>query len=460
MEESNDIGETTMVNKNGMKKLYSLKQLEDSNVLLNKKPPVFIKKLLMILAGVLVILVLFIIFFKVDISVDANASVEPSKDIITLKATSKAEIEEVYKKDGDTVEEGEKILKLKNIEKEVNSKLINETKENLEKKKQQLQRLHDSISSGVNKLNSDDPVSYIDEYNNYIQSMNTLQTENNVQANSALRGKNDTSAVDNLEVEKEVLVEKINKIIELYNNEQDSQMKLSLKEQISQGKSDLSKLQKTIDVAYKNINKRNSEINAAASDIATQGNAKVENLKTTTLSSISSKLTEVDDALKAKTSEVNGNKELMNDLEIKAVHKGKIRLEKNLTKGNGVELSQPLVSILQEDSSNKVILYIQPKDIKSMKKDKQITIQFDNEDKSIVKGKVQEISELPTTFTTQVKDSNKEQNITVYEVKVDVLSGDEKLAYGMVGAANVKVGKESMWNYVKRHLFGGSKISI
>lgn len=460
MEESNDIGETTMVNKNGMKKLYSLKQLEDSNVLLNKKPPVFIKKLLMILAGVLVILVLFIIFFKVDISVDANASVEPSKDIITLKATSKAEIEEVYKKDGDTVEEGEKILKLKNIEKEVNSKLLNETKENLEKKKQQLQRLHDSISSGISKLNSDDPVSYVDEYNNYIQSINTLQTENNVQANSTLRGKNDTSAVDNLEAEKEVLVEKINKIIELYNNEQDSQMKLRLKEQISQGQSDLSKLQKTIDVAYKNINKRNSEINAAASDIATQGNAKVENLKTTTLSSISSKLTEVDDALKAKTSEANGNKELMNDLEIKAVHKGKIRLEKNLTKGNGVELSQPLVSILQEESKNKVILYIQPKDIKSMKKDKQITIQFDNEDKSIVKGKVQEISGLPTTFTTQIKDFNKEQNITVYEVKVDVQSGDEKLAYGMVGAANVKVGKESMWNYVKRHLFGGSKISI
>lgn len=459
MEESNDIGETTMVNKNGIKKLYSLKQLEDSNVLLNKKPPVFIKKLLMILVGVLVILVLFITFFKVDISVDANASVEPSKDIITLKATSKAEIEEVYKKDGDIVEEGEKILKLKNIEKEVNSKLINETKENLEKKKQQLQRLHDSISSGVNKLNSDDPVSYIDEYNNYIQSINTLQTENNVQANSALRGKNDTSAVDNLEVEKEVLVEKINKIIELYNNEQDSQMKLRLKEQISQGQSDLSKLQKTIDVSYKNINKRNSEINATASDI-TQGNAKVENLKTTTLSSISSKLTEVNDALKVKTSEVNGNKELMNDLEIKAVHKGKIRLEKNLTKGNGVELSQPLVSILQEESKNKVILYIQPKDIKSMKKDKQITIQFDNEDKSIVKGKVQEISELPTTLTTQVKDSNKEQNITVYEVKVDVQSGDEKLAYGMVGAANVKVGKESMWNYVKRHLFGGSKISV
>jgi len=256
MEESNDIGETTMVNKNGMKKLYSLKQLEDSNVLLNKKPPVFIKKLLMILVGVLVILVLFITFFKVDISVDVNASVEPSKDIITLKATSKAEIEEIYKKDGDTVEEGEKILKLKNIEKEVNSKLLNETKENLEKKKQQLQRLHDSISSGVNKLNSDDPVSYVDEYNNYIQSINTLQTENNVQANSALRGKNDTSAVDNLEVEKEVLVEKINKIIELYNNEQDSQMKLRLKEQISQGQSDLSKLQKTIDVSYKNINKR------------------------------------------------------------------------------------------------------------------------------------------------------------------------------------------------------------
>ena len=95
-----------------------------------------------------------------------------------------------------------------------------------------------------------------------------------------------------------------------------------------------------------------------------------------------------------------------------------------------------------------------------MKKDKQITIQFDNEDKSIVKGRVLEISELPTTFTTQVKESSKEQNITVYEVKVDVLSGDEKLAYGMVGAANVKVGKESMWNYVKRHLFGGSKISI
>jgi len=46
MEESNDIGETTMVNKNGMKKLYSLKQLEDSNVLLNKKPPVWVNRVL------------------------------------------------------------------------------------------------------------------------------------------------------------------------------------------------------------------------------------------------------------------------------------------------------------------------------------------------------------------------------------------------------------------------------
>lgn len=417
-----------MVNKVGIKKLYNIKSLEDSKVLLNKKPPMFILSILKILSCLVIIVILAIIFLKVDISVDAHVKVEPSKDVITLKASSKGVIDEVYKNDGDTVEEGEKLLKLKSIEKEVSYKFLSETKDNLERKKEQLQRLYDSILSGENKLRAGDPLAYTDEYNNYIQSIDTLRIENNIQINAIMREVNSVMGVNNLKVGRQIL---------------------------SKGK----KVNQDINTAKINQNKINNELNTALRNASIQGNTKINSMKTTTLSNISARLVQVEEALKEKNMEINGNKELMNSLEIKATKKGKIKLEKNITKGNEVELSQQLLNIFQEESKNKIIIYIQPKDIKSVQKNKSVTIKLDNESNSIVKAKVQDISEFPMQLSIGTKD-NKEKIISVYEAKVEVEGGDEKLAYGMEGVANVKVGEETMWNYIKRHLFGGSKVSI
>ena len=258
-----------MVNKVGIKKLYNIKSLEDSKVLLNKKPPMFILSILKILSCLIIIVILAIIFLKVDISVDAHVKVEPSKDVITLKASSKGVIDEVYKNDGDTVEEGEKLLKLKSIEKEVSYKFLSETKDNLERKKEQLQRLYDSILSGENKLRVGDPLAYTDEYNNYIQTIDTLRIENNIQVNAIMREVNSVIGVNNLKVGRQIL---------------------------SKGK----KVNQDINTAKINQNKINSELNTALRNASIQGNAKINSMKTTTLSNISARLVQVEEALKEK----------------------------------------------------------------------------------------------------------------------------------------------------------------
>lgn len=360
-----------MKNKNGMKKLYTVEQLQDSQVILKKQPPKFIEYLLYAIAILIILGAVLITFLKVDISVEARASVEPSENLIVLKADSKAQVEEVYKKDGEEVSAGELILKLKSEEKEANAKVLTDTKVNLEKKKEELLRLRESINSGVNKLKDSDSIAFKDEYNSYVQ--NAMQMEYDA-------------------VEQEI------------------------------GSNQL--------------------------------NAKLENLKATTLSNVGVKIIEVDDALKLKTSELESNKLLMETLEIKAPKKGKIKLEKTITKNNMVEVSEPILTLLPDENKNKVVLYVNPQDIKRLEKEKQLTIKFDTEQKITIKAKVTEISEIPTVLTIPSKDGKKEESVNLYEVRVDVLSGDEKLAYGMVGVADVRVGEETMWNYIKRKLFG------
>ena len=123
------------------------------------------------------------------------------------------------------------------------------------------------------------------------------------------------------------------------------------------------------------------------------------------------------------------------------------------------EISQPLVTILPEGSKNKIVLHLNPSDVKQLEVGKEGSIRFQGEQKKAVKVKVTKISIIPTT-TKISKDNKKEEVINVYEAEVEILSNGEEIAYGMLGIAEVKIGRETMWNYIKRHLFGGSKVSI
>ena len=190
-----------------------------------------------------------------------------------------------------------------------------------------------------------------------------------------------------------------------------------------------------------------------------EGMSKIASLKTTTLSNVGAKIIEIEDALKAKKIEAEGNQKIIEQLEIKAPRKGRIKFEKNIVKDNGVEISQPLVTILPEGSKNKIVLHLNPSDVKQLEVGKEGSIRFQGEQKKAVKVKVTKISIIPTT-TKISKDNKKEEVINVYEAEVEILSNGEEIAYGMLGIAEVKIGRETMWNYIKRHLFGGRKVSI
>ena len=244
-----------MKNKNGIKSLYTFEQLQDSNILLNKKPPVFIKNLIYILSIILLVILLLISFLKVDITIAAQAAVEPTNDIIVLKSDSKAVIEKIYKKDGGNVEEGETILKLKNIEKEINTKLLNDTKENLEKKKEELVRLRKSIETGQNHFKAEDSQGIKDEYSNYRQNIDTITVQTNISSNALVRGM-DTTQIDILESERESLAKTINTLIDEYNKEEVLQNKLQLKVRIEQSKKELEKITQSIKQAIISYNKK------------------------------------------------------------------------------------------------------------------------------------------------------------------------------------------------------------
>ena len=447
-----------MKNKNGIKSLYTFEQLQDSNILLNKKPPVFINNLTYILRMILLVILLLISFLKVDITITAQAAVEPTNDIIVLKSDSKAVIEKIYKKDGGNVEEGETILKLKNIEKEINTKLLNDTKENLEKKKEGLVRLRKSIETNQNHFKAEDSQGIKDEYSNYRQNIDTITVQTNISSNELVRGM-DTTQIDILESERESLAKTINTLIDEYNKEEVLQNKSQLKVQIEQSKKELEKITQSIKQAIISYNKKNQDVNSATNDVQAEGMSKIASLKASTLSNVGAKIIEIEDALKAKKIEAEGNQKIIEQLEIKAPRKGRIKFEKNIVKDNGVEISQPLVTILPEGSKNKIVLHLNPSDVKQLEVGKEGSIRFQGEQKKAVKVKVTKISIIPTT-TKISKDSKKEEVINVYEAEVEILSNGEEIAYGMLGIAEVKIGRETMWNYIKRYLFGGSKVSI
>ena len=315
-----------------------------------------------------------------------------------------------------------------------------------------------SIETGQNHFKAEDSQGIKDEYSNYRQNIDTITVQTNISSNALVRGM-DTTQIDILESERESLAKTINTLIDEYNKEEVLQNKSQLKVRIEQSKKEFEKITQSIKQAIISYNKKNQDVNSATNDMQAEGMSKIASLKTTTLSNVGAKIIEIEDALKAKKIEAEGNQKIIEQLEIKAPRKGRIKFEKNIVKDNGVEISQPLVTILPEGSKNKIVLHLNPSDVKQLEVGKEGSIRFQGEQKKAVKVKVTKISIIPTT-TKISKDNKKEEVINVYEAEVEILSNGEEIAYGMLGIAEVKIGRETMWNYIKRHLFGGSKVSI
>lgn len=438
------------------KKLLNVDQLEDSTVLLDKKAPNTIKIILLTLSAIFIVALLWLVIAKKDVSLEAQASVSSTLPIATIKSEIKGRVLDIVKKDGDEVDSNDNIIKLENKELSSQSENITDSIETLTKKKEQLERLKNSISSGNSVLESTDSDSYKDEFNNYLATVKSLNIDSKVSVNSLLRSAPTTANIDVMKDQEESLRAKLSEIEEQYKSSGDDTFKQGLKIQYNNVSDEIEKINASISLATAEYNSKIADINAGGTDLREQGSAKVEQFKEQTLTTISARIAEIEDQIKIK----QGDKKLgdvTNDkLIIKSSVKGKMKLSAGLFAGKDIEINEPLATILPNGAKKKVILYVLPQDIKNLKKDNSITIKFVGDSKILVDAKVTSISEIPTTILPPTKDKDEkttEAPLTVYEVETEVLTNEQELAYGMIGVANVKTSSEPMWKYVVRKLF-------
>ena len=158
------------------KKLF-LEKLEDSEVLMNKKPTKYITITLVVIFILLLSLVISISLFKKDIIIEARASIQTEKPLINISSENSGKIDKIEVSENASVEKNNIIIKLKNEDIELNSKLLSSKLSSLKEKESVLKRLRLSLESMNNNLYSEDSQLYKDEYSNYLSNINSLNME-------------------------------------------------------------------------------------------------------------------------------------------------------------------------------------------------------------------------------------------------------------------------------------------
>lgn len=159
------------------KKVRTLEDLRDSKLLYDKKLPAFGYILVTLVALLLVGILIWSIFTPKVYIIKGSGVVESSNKNYIMPAYS-GEIEEIYIKNGDMVEEGEVLLSVKSTDLNLQQIQIEEKLKAYEKQLSQLKKLEESIKKDTN---------YFDEKNlDDIQYYNQFETYKSKVAQSSL----------------------------------------------------------------------------------------------------------------------------------------------------------------------------------------------------------------------------------------------------------------------------------
>lgn len=334
----------------------------------------------------IVIGIIFSCFYKVDDVVNTTGMIRANEDGKVMSVPYMVTVDQVYFKNGDYVKKGEKILKLKSDEIELQNKTLDTNKETYSKKLENLKKLKSSIEEGNCLFTDKEKESYyINQYNTFSNDINILKNNyENIRQQLVIAGYNPDDS---------------SKINETLNTKQKSleskkQTLASLKQQKEKQNNNLSIINKTIsedeqisssDTSNDNdlemqISSINDEISELTNDLYTINSfinerdnfsQNLEKTKSEKLSSIEADIMECESQLKSLSDNDEVYKDYLDKETIVAYQDGYLNLPSNIIKGATLEVGSQLGSIVKDstaDSNNYIVqLVIDDKDIADLK---------------------------------------------------------------------------------------------
>lgn len=164
-----------------------------------------------------VILIVFSIFGKREITIESPGQITPKKTLSLIQSTSNNKIDKINIHENQFVKKGEKLIQYKSSDGEITNKLLDLQITNVNNKITALNTFENSVLAGKNLFSKPDNFGYMNLYNNFLHQINDmnagLQQTNADRINDDNQAKNQVNTLGNSKKDLDNQIEKIQDII-------------------------------------------------------------------------------------------------------------------------------------------------------------------------------------------------------------------------------------------------------
>ncbi|MGH0948941.1 HlyD family secretion protein [Bacillus mycoides] len=432
-----------------MSKMYSFDQLTDSVELLERKPPRFIASLLIFLFVSVVAFSIWVYVGKLDVVSKGTAIIEGKSDVSVSRTQAGGIVDMVPVQSGDEVKQGDALVQLRNQDLMDKQNQMDQIVQHLGKQKEMLEQLKQSIQSHQISFSNEVDPKIKEEYKTYEQNYQSLQTEKEneikVIENSRVTDKQD-------EVLQGLIAEKENVQREMKSIKKQSRKESLLEEQKQVLDDKMESLESQQNSVERRIQQRKETLESERGKVDTTKEGKQEQkkdalnqYKENAVIAVNQRIQSVEQEIFVKKQELDGVRHQNEKMTIKAQKDGIVQFSSTVQKGDLIEPSQEIVSVIPKGDEKKVKILLEAQEVKGIKKGDKVQYAFKLKKTDKQMGTVTYVSVHPTF------DKNSKTYMYELEATIDAQESSE-LHTGMIGIASVINGKEPIWKVIFRYL--------
>ncbi|MGH0950060.1 HlyD family efflux transporter periplasmic adaptor subunit [Bacillus mycoides] len=432
-----------------MSKMYSFDQLTDSVELLERKPPRFITSLLVFLLVSVVAFSIWVYVGKLDVVSKGTAIIEGKSDVSVSRTQVGGIVDMVLVQSGDEVKQGDTLVQLRNQDLMDKQNQMDHIVQHLGKQKGMLEQLKQSIQSHQIFFSNEVDPKIKEEYKAYEQNYQSLQREkeNEIKTieNSRVTDKQD-------EVLQGLIAEKENVQREMQSIKKQSRKESLLEEQKQVLDDKMEFLESQQNSVERRIHQRKETLESEREKVTTKKEGKQEQkkdalnqYKENAVIAVNQRIQSVEQEIFVKKQELDGVRHQNEKMIIKAQKDGIVQLSSTLQKGDLIEPSQEIVSVIPTGDEKKVKILLEAQEVKGIKRGDKVQYAFKLKKTDKQMGTVTYVSAHPTF------DKNSKTYMYELEATIDTQESSE-LHTGMIGIASVINGKEPIGKVIFRYL--------
>ncbi|HHL0974252.1 TPA: HlyD family efflux transporter periplasmic adaptor subunit [Bacillus cereus] len=432
-----------------MSKMYSFDQLTDSVELLERKPPRFITSLLVFLLVSVVAFSIWVYVGKLDVVSKGTAIIEGKSDVSVSRTQVGGIVDMVPVQSGDEVKQGDTLVQLRNQDLMDKQNQMDQIVQHLGKQKGMLEQLKQSIQSHQSSFSNEVDPKIKEEYKAYEQNYQSLQTEKEneikIIENSRVTDKQD-------EVLQGLIAEKENVQREMQSIKKQNRKESLLEEQKQVLDDKMEFLESQQNSVERRIQQRKETLESEREKVTTKKEGKQEQkkdalnqYKENAVIAVNQRIQSVEQEIFVKKQELDGVRHQNEKMIIKAQKDGIVQLSSTLQKGDLIEPSQEIVSVIPTGDEKKVKILLEAQEVKGIKRGDKVQYAFKLKKPDKQMGTVTYVSAHPTF------DKNSKTYMYELAATIDTQESSE-LHTGMIGIASVINGKEPIGKVIFRYL--------